>query len=62
MVEYGGIKSGDFRIDKKYVIEVGGEDKGYGQIKDVENGYVAADDIDSAVFHKIPLWAFGFLY
>ena len=62
LVEYGGIKSGDFRIDKKYVIEVGGEDKGYGQIKDVENGYVAADDIDSAVFHKIPLWAFGFLY
>ena len=62
LVEYGGIKSGDFRIDKKYVIEVGGEDKGYDQIKDVENGYVAADDIDSAVFHKIPLWAFGFLY
>ncbi|MBQ6045390.1 MAG: hypothetical protein IJL42_07710, partial [Bacteroidales bacterium] len=27
-----------------------------------KNGYIAADDIDSAVFKKIPLWAFGFLY
>ena len=62
MQENGGIKSGDFLIDKKYEIEVGGEDKGYEQIKETEQGYIAADDIDSAVFHKIPLWAFGFLY
>lgn len=64
LVEYGGIKTGDFRIDRKYVIEVGGEGKGFSQIdlNDKENGYIAADDIDSAIFHKIPLWAFGFLY
>ena len=61
-VEYGGVKSGDFRVDKKYVIEVGGEGKGYGQIKETDAGYIAADDIESAVFRKIPLWAFGFLY
>ena len=61
-VEYGGLKSGDFRIDKKYIIETGGQDKNFSQIRDEENGYVAADDIDSAVFRKIPLWAFGFLY
>ena len=61
-MEYGGLKTGDFRIDGKYVIEVGGQDKGFSQIKNEENGYVAADDIDSAVFRKIPLWAFGFLY
>lgn len=61
-IEYGGLKSGDFKIDKKYIIEVGGRDKGFSQVKNEENGYVAADDIDSAVFRKIPLWAFGFLY
>ena len=61
-VEYGGITTGDFRIDKNIVIEVGGESKGFSQIKEENNAYVAADDIDSAVFRKIPLWAFGFLY
>ena len=61
-VEYGGMKTGDFRIDRKYIIEVGGRDKDFSQIKDAENGYVAADDIDSGIFRKIPLWAFGFLY
>lgn len=61
-IEYAGYKSGDFRIDSKCVIEVGGADKGFSQVKNAENGYVAADDIESAVFNKIPLWAFGFLY
>lgn len=61
-IEYGGMKSGDFRIDKKITVEVGGPDKGFGQLKNEENGYVAADEIDSAAFRKIPLWAFGFLY
>lgn len=61
-IEYGGIKNADFKIDGKYVIEVGGKDKGYSQIDNMENGFIAADGIDSAVFHKIPLWAFGFLY
>ena len=54
--------TGDFKIDRDIVIEVGGEDKGFRQVKDEEKGYVAADDIESAVFRKIPLWAFGFLY
>ncbi len=62
VIEYGGMKSADFRIDGKYVIEVGGKDKGYSQLDDTENGYIAADGIDTAIFHKIPLWAFGFLY
>ncbi len=61
-VEYGGLKTGDFKIDGDVVIEVGGAEKGYGQIKNEKNAYIAADDIDTAVFHKIPLWAFGFLY
>ena len=62
IVEYGGLKTGDFRIDKEIVIEVGGSDKGLKQIQNEEYGYVAADDIDNAIFRKIPLWAFGFLY
>lgn len=61
-VEYDGLKGGDFRIDNNVIIEVGGKDKGFKQFADEENAYVAADDIDSATAHKIPLWAFGFLY
>ena len=61
VVEYGGMKTGDFRIDRKYIIAVGGRDKDFSQIKDTDNGYIAADDIDSGIFRKIPLWAFGFL-
>ena len=61
-VEYGGLKSGDFRIDNDIIVEVGGKDKGFKQIAGEENAYVAADDIDSATARKIPLWAFGFLY
>lgn len=61
-VEYGGLTTGDFRIDCNVVVEVGGPDKSFRQVKDEENGYVAADDTESAVYKKIPLWAFGFLY
>ena len=61
-VEYGGIKTGDFRIDRDIVIEVGGPDKSFKQVKDETNAYLAIDDIDSATARRIPLWAFGFLY
>ena len=62
LIEYGGLKTGDFRIDKNIIIEVGGQDKGFKQIQNEEQAYVTADDIDTAFFRKIPLWAFGFLY
>ena len=61
-IEYGGMKNADFKIDGCHVIEVGGRDKGYSQIDGQEDGFIAADGIDTAVFRKIPLWAFGFLY
>ena len=61
-IEYAGYKKGDFRIDGSIVVEVGGQDKGFSQVADQENAYVAADDIESAYIRKIPLWAFGFLY
>lgn len=52
----------DFLIDDKYTIEVGGKDKGYRQLADLDNAFIAADDIEFGHEHKIPLWMFGFLY
>ena len=53
---------GDFLIDNKYIIEIGGKDKSFKQIEGIENAYVAADDIEFGFGNKIPLWLFGFLY
>jgi predicted AAA+ superfamily ATPase len=55
-------KFGDFLIDNKYIIEIGGKDKSFKQIEGIENAYVAADDIEFGFGNKIPLWLFGFLY
>ena len=63
-VEYSGSKTGDFRIDKRIIIEVGGKSKDYSQIsdEDIPHAALAVDDTDYATTKKIPLWAFGFLY
>ena len=61
-VEYGGIKTGDFRIDRDLIVEVGGPDKSFKQVQGETNAFLAVDDIDSATARRIPLWAFGFLY
>jgi len=55
-------KQGDFLIDEKYLVEVGGKSKTYKQIKGIDNSYVIADDIEIGSGNKIPLWLFGFLY
>ena len=55
-------KKGDFLIDDKYTMEVGGKNKKFNQIKDLENSFVIADDIEVGSGNKIPLWLFGFLY
>ena len=52
----------DFLVDGKYTFEVGGEGKGFKQIKDVENGYLVIDTDSTENPNKIPLWLFGFLY
>jgi len=54
-------KKGDFLIDEKYTVEVGGKSKTYKQIKDIKNSYVVADNIEVGVGNKIPLYLFGFL-
>lgn len=63
-VEYGGLKTGDYRIDGEIIIEVGGASKGTSQIseEDMDKAALAVDNIDMAIGEKIPLWAFGFLY
>ena len=53
---------GDFEVDGKYVFEVGGKGKGFGQIKDVPHSYVVNDDTEVGIGNKIPIWLFGFLY
>ena len=55
-------KIGDFLIDEKYIVEVGGKSKSFKQIKDIENSFVAVDDIEIGSGNKIPLYLFGFLY
>ena len=55
-------KKGDFLVDNKYIFEIGGKNKGFEQIKDLPNSFVAADDIEIGFGNKIPLWLFGFLY
>ena len=49
-------------MDDKYTIEVGGKNKSFKQIKDMDNSYVVADDIETGNANKIPLYLFGFLY
>ncbi len=53
---------GDFLVEKKYLFEVGGKNKGFEQIKDIENSFVVIDETDIGYGHKMPLWLFGFLY
>jgi len=55
-------KQGDFLVNDRYTFEVGGKNKSFKQIKDIENSYVASDDIEVGFGNKIPLWLFGFLY
>jgi len=55
-------KKGDFLVDEKYILEVGGKRKKYKQIANIKNSFVVADDIEIGSGNKIPLWLFGFLY
>jgi uncharacterized protein len=52
---------GDFHI-KGLTIEVGGKGKTAALVKAVKNYMIAADDIETGIGTKVPLWLFGFLY
>lgn len=53
---------GDFMVDDKYLFEIGGKNKTFEQIKDVQDSYLAVDGIDVGSRNRIPLWMFGLLY
>jgi len=55
-------KQADFYCEEKYTFEVAGKNKGFNQIKNVPNSYVASDDLEIGIGNKIALWMFGFLY
>ena len=55
-------KKGDFLIDDKFTVEVGGNGKTFKQIKDLPNSLLAVDDIEHGLKNTIPLYLFGFLY
>ena len=55
-------QKGDFYLEEKYLVEVGGKNKTFNQIKDVPFSFLACDDLEVGHGAKIPLWLFGFLY
>ena len=54
--------AGDFKIDGRYLFEVGGPGKGFDQIGDIPDSYVVNDGEEVSRGNKIPLWIFGLLY
>ena len=52
----------DFLVNDKYLFEVGGEGKGFEQIADIPNSYLAIDGIETGYGARVPLWLFGLLY
>jgi uncharacterized protein len=53
---------GDFMVDEKWIVEVGGKGKNNKQIKGEQEAYLAVDDVKIGFGNKIPLYLFGFLY
>lgn len=53
---------GDFLVDGKYLFEVGGKKKSFGQLAGEKDAFIACDNMESGFGAKIPLWLFGFLY
>lgn len=60
--QVGFAKEGDFIVDGRYLFEIGGKGKGFAQIRNIPDSFVAADEIEFGFENKIPLWLFGFLY
>lgn len=52
---------GDFKVNGKYLFEIGGRKKSFEQIKDETDSFLAIDSIETGNGNKIPLWLFGFL-
>ena len=53
---------GDFLVNGRYLLEVGGAGKKYRQIADIPDSFLAVDDTEVGHGSRIPLWMFGLLY
>lgn len=53
---------GDFLVDEKYLLEIGGKSKSFKQIADIPDSFVVSDDEETGFGSRIPMWIFGFLY
>lgn len=60
-IEYGKTQ-GDFKVDAKITLEVGGKDKTFDQIADIPDSYILADGMEFPVGKKLPIWLVGLLY
>ena len=54
-------EQGDFLLNEM-TIEVGGKGKTASQVNALKDYLIAADDIETGIGSKVPLWLFGFLY
>lgn len=52
----------DFIIDKKFTFEIGGKNKSKKKNLNIENAFVAKDNIEIGFGNNIPVWLFGFMY
>lgn len=55
-------KQGDFYIDEMFSFEIGGKNKSFNQLKEIEKSFIASDDIERGFGNRLPLWLFGFMY
>ncbi len=55
-------KRGDFLVNNSLTFEIGGKNKSFNQLKNMEDSFVASDEIERGFGNRIPLWLFGFLY
>lgn len=55
-------KTGDFLINNKYTVEIGGANKTKKQIIDTADSFIVQDQIETGYLNTVPLWLFGFLY
>lgn len=55
-------KAGDFLIDDKYTMEIGGGNKKFIQIANLPNSFLVKDTLEYPMGKAIPIWVFGFLY
>jgi predicted AAA+ superfamily ATPase len=62
LLEINLAEKADFIIQKKYTFEIGGKGKTKKQIANLENAYVAKDNIEIGFGNAIPVWLFGFMY